>query len=193
MRKKYKQATALLSSIIVIAIFISEILASQPAEVSAPVLGVTDDRGFESVLVTRVVDGDTIELSDGRKVRYIGINTPETKHPTKGKECFGEAASARNRELVENQTVWLETDVSDTDRYGRLLRYIWVNEQLLNHQLVLEGFAFASSFPPDVAHQELFAEAEQIARENEHGLWASCPLNDVDEINATIEEIDQLL
>lgn len=160
------------------------------AQIDSSVLGVIDDRGFEAAVITRVIDGDTVELSDGRKVRYIGIDTPETKHPTKGVQCWGKEASARNIELVEGKTVWLEQDVNDTDRYGRLLRYVWVSDQMINHQLVVEGFAFASSYPPDVAHQDLFAEAEKIARENNHGLWESCPLNDVDSINETIEKID---
>jgi micrococcal nuclease len=155
-----------------------------------PVLGVSDDRGFEQALVTRIVDGDTVELSDGRKVRLIGMDTPETKHPSKGKECFGSEASLRTAQLLENKAVWLEQDVSETDRYGRLLRYIWRDGQMINHQLVVEGYAFTRSFPPDIAHQDLFAEAEKIARENNQGLWSQCPLNDTNAINKTIQDID---
>lgn len=79
-------------------------------------------------LVAEVVDGDTIKISlDGqvRTLRYIGIDTPETIHPTKGTECYGPDAKAKNKELVGDKTVRLEKDVSRTDRYGRLLRYVY--------------------------------------------------------------------
>ena len=74
--------------------------------------------------VARVIDGDTIELENGERVRYIGMDTPETVHPSKPVQCFGKAASAENSKLVSGKTVRLEKDVSDTDKYGRLLRYV---------------------------------------------------------------------
>src|SRR3990172_7201954 len=80
----------------------------------------------EKVKVTRVIDGDTIELGDGRRVRYIGIDTPETVDPRKPVECFGKEAAAKNRELVDGKMVEMEKDASETDKYGRLLRYIYV-------------------------------------------------------------------
>ena len=128
----------------------------------------------ESAMVKRVVDGDTIELTDGRIVRYIGIDTPETKHPTKGVECFGQAAADFNRQLVEGKTVVLEKDVSSTDRYGRLLRYVWLDTQLINWRLVAEGYALASAYPPDIAHQIDFNQAADLARVNSFGLWGVC-------------------
>lgn len=124
--------------------------------------------------VSRVIDGDTIELSNGEKIRYIGINTPETKHPTKGVECFGKKASEYNKNLVEGKEVLFQKDVSDTDRYGRLLRYVYVDDVFVNYELVKNGYAYASSYPPDVSYQELFLEAEKEARENNRGLWAEC-------------------
>ncbi len=130
----------------------------------------------DTFLVIRVIDGDTIELESGQKVRYIGIDTPETKHPTKGQECFGQQASDYNQELVLNKNVRLEKDVSETDRYGRLLRYVWVDDILINEKLVAEGYAVASSYPPDVKRQEQFTQAEQEARENDRGLWGECEL-----------------
>ena len=105
---------------------------------------------LEQALVSKVVDGDTIQLSDGRKVRYIGIDTPETVHPSKAVECYGQEASVKNKELVLGKTVGLEKDVSDTDRYGRLLRYVYLDGIMINDLLVKEGFAKASSYPPDV-------------------------------------------
>lgn len=129
----------------------------------------------ELVKVVSVVDGDTIKIESGQTVRYIGIDTPETKHPTKKVQCYGKEASQRNQALVQDQYVRLEKDVSETDRYGRLLRYVWVGETLINQQLVAEGYAVASSYPPDVAKQPLFRTAEQIAREEGRGLWSACP------------------
>lgn len=129
---------------------------------------------FENALVTRVVDGDTIELENGQKVRLIGINTPETKDPNKEIECFGDEASAKTSELLLNKTVLLEKDVSETDRYGRLLRYIYLDEIMINEQLVKNGYALASSYPPDVKYQEKLKQAEIFARKNNLGLWEKC-------------------
>jgi micrococcal nuclease len=125
--------------------------------------------------VTRVIDGDTIELSDGSRVRYIGINTPETVDPRKTVECFGREASDENKRLVDSRTVLLEKDVSETDEYGRLLRYVYVDGRMINDHLVRQGFARVSTFPPDVAYKEQFLTAEREARENNRGLWAGCP------------------
>ncbi len=151
------------------------------------VLGSVDDRGFEHVLVTRVIDGDTIELHDGRVVRYIGVDTPETKHPSKKQECFGIEASEFNEQMVLNKVVQLEKDVSQVDRYGRLLRYVWLDGVLVNQELVEKGYAFARSYPPDVAKQELFLQAEQKAREQENGLWGKCDSNNLERINALMD------
>lgn len=134
--------------------------------------------------VAKIVDGDTIELETGQKVRYIGIDTPETKHPKKGVECFGREAADRNKQLVEGKTVRLEKDVSEVDRYGRLLRYVFVinNPQkqassggfFVNDYLVREGYASAATFPPDVAYEEGFIAAQDEARTQEKGLWKTC-------------------
>ena len=128
----------------------------------------------EGVLVSRVVDGDTIEIETGQKVRYIGIDTPETVDPRKPVQCFGKEAAAKNRELVEGKRVRLERDVSETDKYGRLLRYVYVGDLLVNEILVKEGYAFSSTYPPGVKHQSLFQAAEKQAREANRGLWGSC-------------------
>lgn len=124
--------------------------------------------------VQRVIDGDTIELNTGERVRYIGINTPETKHPSKGVECFGPEASKFNTQLVKGKTITMEKDVSDTDRYGRLLRYIYVDDLFVNLELVKQGYAYSSSYPPDVKHQDRLREAESYARSNKLGLWNDC-------------------
>jgi micrococcal nuclease len=125
-------------------------------------------------VVSEVIDGDTIRLSTGETVRYIGIDTPETRHPQKGKECFGSEASRFNEDLVLGKTVQLEKDVSETDRYGRLLRYVWLDGILVNQTLVAAGYAQASAYPPDIKYQGLFDVAEAEARENNRGLWGVC-------------------
>lgn len=129
------------------------------------------------ILVTRVVDGDTIEIENGQKIRYIGIDTPETVNPTTPIECFGQEASNKNKELVLGKKVRLEKDISETDKYGRLLRYVWVGNILVNDYLVRQGYALASSYAPDVTYQNQLQEAQKEARENSRGLWnpSVCP------------------
>jgi micrococcal nuclease len=125
----------------------------------------------ETATVVAVIDGDTIQIDTGQRVRYIGIDTPELRQ----QECFAQEAMERNKELVMGQTVRLVKDVSETDRYGRLLRYVFVNERFINQLLVAEGFANASSYPPDIAYQQVFRSAEDLAREQGAGLWTQCP------------------
>lgn len=134
--------------------------------------GITDNA--EGLLVTRVVDGDTIQLENGQTVRYIGVDTPESVHPRQGVECFGKEASQKNEELVLGKRVQLEKDVSETDRYGRLLRYVYVDGMFVNDELVRQGYANSLSYPPDVKHQDQFRAAEQEARAASRGLWGSC-------------------
>ena len=128
-------------------------------------------------LVVRVIDGDTIELGTGQRVRYIGIDAPET-HPAV--ECYGLEAWAKNRELVEGKMVRLEKDVSETDRYGRLLRYVWVDQTMINAELVSLGCARALPYPPDVKHQEQLRLLEVEARRAGRGMWAICPASAVE-------------
>ena len=124
-------------------------------------------------LVTKVIDGDTIEIEGGKRVRYIGIDTPETVHPSKPVECYGKEASNKNLELVLNKRVKLEKDVSETDKYGRLLRYVYIGDIFVNDYLVREGFAKASTYPPDVKHNEKFLQSQKFAIDNDKGLWSS--------------------
>ncbi|MBI1885821.1 MAG: thermonuclease family protein [Chloroflexi bacterium] len=127
--------------------------------------------------VSRVIDGDTIEVSiKGRlyKVRYTGIDTPETVDPRRPVQCFGREASERNRELVEGETVGLEKDISETDHFGRLLRYVWVGGRMVNALLVKGGFATAATYPPDVKYADLFLQLQRKARDAGRGLWGAC-------------------
>ena len=136
--------------------------------------GDTPSTGLQDAFVINVVDGDTIDvLIGGResRVRYIGIDTPETVDPRRPVECFGREASERNRRLVEGKTVGLERDVSETDRFGRLLRYVWMEGEMVNAKLVEDGYAAATSFPPDVRYAELFSTLEAQAKAQGRGLW----------------------
>lgn len=136
----------------------------------------TPGHGGELVTVVSVVDGDTIKIEGGEVVRYIGMNTPETVAPGRPIECYGKEASVKNKELVLGKTVELEKDVSDRDKYGRLLRYIWIGDEMVNETLVREGYAQVSTYPPDVKHQPQFVEAQRLAKEEARGLWSStCP------------------
>lgn len=129
-----------------------------------------------TVLVARVIDGDTIEIEGGQKVRYIGIDTPETVDPRKPVQCFAIEATKKNKELVEGKRVRLEKDISETDKYGRLLRYVYVDGIFVNDYLVRQGYAYASTFPPDVKYSEQFLAAQKEARENNRGLWKECQI-----------------
>lgn len=139
----------------------------------------TKQNNLQKAKVIRVIDGDTIEIEGGQKVRYIGIDTPETVDPRRSPQCFGKEASTKNKELVEGKEVYLQKDVSETDKYSRLLRYVYLtqNEISINEQLVKEGYAVSSSYPPDIKYQEKFKVAETEARNNQKGLWNNeiCP------------------
>lgn len=125
----------------------------------------------EIATVAKVLDGDTIELTDGRRVRYIGIDAPEYD------ECYGNEAKEENINKVNGKTVRLERDVSETDSYGRLLRYVFVSDMLINEQLVGGGFARAWSVPPDEKYKDQFMISQQRAKQSSLGLWMFCNKN----------------
>ena len=125
--------------------------------------------------VTKIVDGDTIAIDTGAKVRYIGINSPESVDPRKLVECFGKEASKYNSNLVLNKKIRLVKDVSEKDSYGRLLRYVYlVDGTFVNEKLVRDGYAAVMTVPPNVKFSKLFAAAEREARQAESGLWSKC-------------------
>lgn len=127
-------------------------------------------------LVTKIVDGDTIYVVvDGkaRSVRLIGIDTPETKHPTLEPECYGDEASAYISSLVLNKIVRLESDITNEDRYDRLLRHVWVGDLNINNALVRNGYAFSVEYKPDIKHQTLYNASEQYAKDYELGIWSN--------------------
>lgn len=140
--------------------------------------------GLVAATVARVVDGDTIELTDGRKVRLIGVNTPESTTRT---EEYGKEASDYTKSKLNGRKIWLQKDVSETDRYGRLLRLVWlevptnlmdekeIRSKMFNANLVINGYAEPSTYPPDVTYAEFFRKFAREAREKGIGLWAYGP------------------
>ena len=129
--------------------------------------------------VEKVVDGDTVEvsLSTGReRVRLLGIDTPETVHPTKPVECFGPEASARLAELAPvGSELRIERDTELRDRYGRLLAYLWAPDgTFINESLVADGYARTLPIDPNRAHRGALAAAESSARRAGAGLWSAC-------------------
>ena len=132
--------------------------------------------------MARVVDGDTVEVRVGGElldIRLIGIDAPETVHPTEPVECFGPEASSFTERRLEGARVGLEFDVERLDPFGRTLAYVWVGRRLFNEDIVRQGYAIVTTFPPNVAHVERFVEAERKAKRDGLGLWGAClrPVN----------------
>ena len=132
--------------------------------------------------VTRVIDGDTIVVAyggDEYRVRYIGMDAPETTDPNSPIEWMGPQAAAANTALVDGKTVFLEKDVSEVDRYDRLLRYVWLSDgtkwTLVNLELVRLGVAIAKSYPPDVRYDDLYRAADFDAQVSALGLYGATP------------------
>lgn len=126
--------------------------------------------------VIHVIDGDTIDVriaEEVMRVRYIGIDTPEPYAGT-APECFAADASAANRSLVAGQTVALVADQEDRDTYNRLLRYVYVDDVLVNAELLRGGFATTLTIPPNTRFARQFAELQATAQNQSRGLWAAC-------------------
>ena len=152
--------------------------ASPGSEEEAGQEGDEADQGAASatVTVTRVVDGDTIEISpaiDGiEDVRLIGVDTPETKDPDCGVQPYGDVASAFTQSQIGGRAVGLEFDVEQTDRYGRLLAYVYPpDDTMFNETLLREGYAQVATFPPNVGYVDRFLAAQEEARMAGRGLW----------------------
>jgi len=139
---------------------------------TAPLVSNTD-----LYVVVKVIDGDTIDINYHGKierVRYIGIDTPETVDPRNPVQCFGKEANKKNSELVLNKKVRLEKDITDRDRYGRLLRYVYVGDQFINLDLVKLGYAKVYTYPPDVKYNQMLLNAQRTAQNTNSGLWRAC-------------------
>jgi micrococcal nuclease len=134
---------------------------------------------IEENKVVKVVDGDTFDLftKDGiKRIRMIGINTPETLDPRKEVECFGPEASSKLKELLDGKIVRVETDETqgELDKYGRLLRYVYLDDENINQKMVQEGFAFEYTYKKKYKFQKEFRESQSNAKKNNLGLWKSC-------------------
>ena len=135
--------------------------------------------GGIDVVVRRVVDGDTLEVSGGERIRLIGVDTPETKAPGRPVGCFGREASRFTASLLTPGTpVRMVGDAEQRDRYGRLLAYVYRRSDglFVNAELLRRGFAQLLTIPPNVAHTDEFVALARQAREGSQGLWSACPL-----------------
>ena len=121
------------------------------------------------VAVLRVIDGDTIVVVGGERVRYIGVDTPELRPVP---EYYAREATRFNQQLLRDDLVRLEKDVSERGSFGRLLRYVYVDGILVNAELLREGYATILSYPPDTRYDSCFAALEAEAQEAQRGIWA---------------------
>lgn len=132
----------------------------------------------ETAQVVNVIDGDTIDVlldGDEYRVRYVGVDTPERDEP-----YYREATQA-NRDFVQGETVTLVVDVSETDQYGRLLRYVYLQDgTFVNAELIADGYARLVTYPPDVANADFFGDLQQEARQAGRGLWGVNELTNQD-------------
>jgi len=172
MRVKIHKTTLMCGVITTFALLIG--LASCSSS-SQPPLSQTD-----LVKIVKVIDGDTVDIAlAGRteRVRLIGVNTPETKHPTKPIECFGPEASAYLTQLLpKGTTVRIERDVEARDRYGRMLLYLYLgsNDLFINLDLVARGYGTPMSIEPNTFHRNDFVRAAAQAEAANVGLWKAC-------------------
>ena len=152
---------------------VSKVLSTTDAESPGLSVSTNDnlDTGSESLptsRISKIIDGDTFVLSTGQAVRLIGVDAPEKD------DCFSSEATGGLSDLINGKTIRLEKDVSETDRYKRLLRYIWATEVFVNEELVRQGFATARDYPPDSKYKIQFVQAEVEAKRNKKGLWSVC-------------------
>ncbi|AMW33250.1 micrococcal nuclease [Fervidobacterium changbaicum] len=140
---------------------------------------------YKPCYVVEVIDGDTIKVDLGGekyKVRLIGVNTPETNHPVKRVEPYGPEAKAFTKKILTGRKVYLEFDVQEKDRYGRLLAYVWLEKpsqitddeirtKMFNAILLLEGYAQVMTIQPNVKYVDYFLRYQREALEAGKGLW----------------------
>jgi len=130
-----------------------------------------------AAVVTATVDGDTVRVGTAGgedTVRLLGVDTPETHHPTKGLECFGPEASAFTARRLTGRRVELELDVEHRDRYGRLLAYVIVDGDRFNDVLLRQGLARLLVIPPNGAHGRTMLQEQLAAKRTARGLWGAC-------------------
>ncbi|MFA5142964.1 MAG: thermonuclease family protein [Candidatus Omnitrophota bacterium] len=139
----------------------------------------------ETVFVAKAVDGDTLKLSDGRRVRLLGVDTPElhysekllrdarrSRKDIKAIQGMGERAADFTRRLCEGKRIRIETDIRRLDKYGRLLAYAYLDDgTFVNAKILEEGYGQVMTIPPNVKHADYFMKLQQEARERGKGLW----------------------
>ncbi len=131
--------------------------------------GPTPPADMEACRVTRVVDGDSLECDPVGRIRLLGIDAPEL-----AQQPFGATSlEALERMIPEGSRVWLEEDVEPRDRYGRALRYVWAGDEMVNWAMVRGGYAVLLTYPPNVRHVESLQAAQDAARSDRSGLWAT--------------------
>ena len=189
---KHRIATALVAPLLALS------LVGAVVAVDAP----TPPEDAELVRVIEVTDGDTIrvEWPDGwwERVRYIGIDTPEISHePDRADEPWGREATEVNADLVDGKDVLLEFDVSDTDRYDRLLRYVWVEQDgdwvMVNGELVARGLADVRAYEPDTRHDAWFRQLEDEAREAGRGMYGDGDAGEEEQADGFLERLLDLI
>jgi micrococcal nuclease len=120
----------------------------------------------KSPIVSKVIDGDTVVLSNGAHVRYIGIDTPEKDRP------YYDQARDLNQQLIQGRKARLEYDIEKTDSYGRTLAYLYLKDgTMVNAEMIRQGYAYVYTFPPNLKHTDLFLQLQKEAREHKRGLW----------------------
>lgn len=170
-KRPLNQLLALIIALFVLVFGGHEVYKSAP---KADVVGNFDESHVE---VVEVVDGDTYKVQDPttkviKTVRIIGADTPETKAPRKPVQYYGKEASDYAHQLLLHRFVVLKKDVSETDKYGRLLRFVYLGDgTFVDEKLIRDGYAHVLTIPPDVKYADLFKEAERDAREHKRGLW----------------------
>ena len=177
----------LLGLIALAAIFIASTFQAD-AQRSNRTWQIPDDAQYAEYIES--IDGDTfdarVQMENGQfreeRIRMIGIDTPETNYSYGNEpECYGPESTNRSEALLLNASeIWLSSDVSDRDRNGRLLRYVWIVSKIdnqvhfLNEDLVKEGYALAKTYRPDTGYQDALDEAEELAIREGRGMWLTC-------------------
>lgn len=156
-------------------LFVSQIISDYPE---------LKDKQYEVAMITRIVDGDTYVTDSGDKIRLIGVNTPEISGKA---QYYGREATEFSKKLLDNQTVYMFRDVSNTDKYGRLLRYLFIQNDpvMFNETLLKEGYANTMTIPPNVMFADKFVKLERESRLNNKGLWKENENPSVDQQKAT--------
>ncbi|MFA7676690.1 MAG: thermonuclease family protein [Candidatus Omnitrophota bacterium] len=149
---------------------------------------------YSDIKVDKVIDGDTVRLEGGKLLRYIGIDTPETRIKEADKfvyspQPFALEATEFNRRLVQGKRVRVELDIEKTDRYGRLLGYCFVGDVFVNAELLREGFAVLYTYPPNVKYADVLVASQKEARQQRKGLWGSYEIIDSGQAGSHINQI----